>query len=109
MQLGAAAGAGLAVPWVLRSPAARAANSLRIDDISVVHAGTLRRYVEPLPVPGDGIMVAAPTAPNHYAFTQREISRQLHPALPATPLWAYDDGSGLGGQAGSFGIAVVAA
>jgi spore coat protein A len=30
----------------------------------------------------------------------------LHPQLPPTPLWAYDDGSGLGGQAGSFGMAV---
>jgi spore coat protein A len=45
---------------------------------------------------------------NQYAFTQREIARQLHPNLPPTPLWAYDDGSGLGGQAGSLGMAVVA-
>ncbi|MGC2354104.1 MAG: multicopper oxidase domain-containing protein, partial [Candidatus Udaeobacter sp.] len=45
---------------------------------------------------------------NQYAFTQREIARQLHPQLPPTPFWAYDDGSGLGGQAGSFGMAVVA-
>ncbi len=30
------------------------------------------------------------------------------PTLPPTPLWAYDDGSGLAGQAGSFGMAVVA-
>ena len=43
-----------------------------------------------------------------YAFTLREISRQLHPQLPPTPFWAYDDGSGLGGQAGSFGMAVAA-
>jgi spore coat protein A len=28
--------------------------------------------------------------------------------LPPTPLWAYDDGFGLDGQAGSFGMAVVA-
>jgi hypothetical protein len=27
---------------------------------------------------------------------------------PPTPLWAYDDGSGLTGQSGSFGMAVVA-
>jgi spore coat protein A len=32
----------------------------------------------------------------------------LHPELPPTPIWAYDDGSGLAGQAGSFGMAVVA-
>jgi hypothetical protein len=36
------------------------------------------------------------------------IARQLHPNLPLTPFWAYDDGSELAGQAGSFGIAVVA-
>jgi spore coat protein A len=57
-----------------------------------------------------GIVVATPTPPgsNHYAFTQTEIMRQLHPQLPETPLWAYDDGSGLAGQSGSFGMAVVA-
>jgi spore coat protein A, manganese oxidase len=32
----------------------------------------------------------------------------LHPNLTPTPFWAYDDGSGLGGQAGSFGMAMVA-
>jgi spore coat protein A, manganese oxidase len=46
--------------------------------------------------------------PNHYAFTQKQIMRQLHPNLPPTPFFAYDDGSGLSGQAGSFGMAVVA-
>ena len=45
---------------------------------------------------------------NRYSFAQTEIARQLHPELPPTPLWAYDDGSGLGGQSGSFGMAVVA-
>src|SRR6476659_6893639 len=52
--------------------------------------------------------LAAATGPNQYSFTQREIARQLHPELLPTPLWAYDDGSGLAGQAGSFGMAVVA-
>jgi FtsP/CotA-like multicopper oxidase with cupredoxin domain len=47
-------------------------------------------------------------AANQYSFVQREISKQLHPQLPPTSLWAYDDGSGLDGQAGSFGLAVVA-
>jgi spore coat protein A len=70
--------------------------------------GALRKYLEPLPVPGAGIVVATASGPNRYSFTQTEISRQLHPDLPPTPLWAYDDGSGLGGQAGSFGMAVVA-
>ncbi|MGZ6265966.1 MAG: multicopper oxidase family protein [Candidatus Limnocylindrales bacterium] len=59
-------------------------------------------------MPGNGIVVAAPDSPNHYSFVQRTISRQLHPKLPPTPLFAYDDGSGLGGQAGSFGMAFVA-
>ncbi len=45
--------------------------------------GRLRKYLEPLPAPGRG-------------------------NLPPTPFWAYDDGSGLGGQAGSFGMAVPA-
>jgi spore coat protein A len=73
--------------------------------------GKLAKYQEPLPVPGDGIVVASPSptgGANTYAFTLREISRQLHPQLPPTPFWAYDDGSGLGGQAGSFGMAVAA-
>jgi spore coat protein A len=52
--------------------------------------------------------VATQQGANHYAFTQREIERRLHPDLPPTPLWAYDDGSGLAGQAGSVGMAVVA-
>jgi spore coat protein A len=68
----------------------------------------LRKYVQPLPLPGAGIVVATPSGLNEYAFTQTQIQRQLHPDLWPTPLWAYDDGSGLGGQAGSFGMAVVA-
>ncbi|MGE5828656.1 MAG: multicopper oxidase family protein [Micromonosporaceae bacterium] len=70
--------------------------------------GKLRKYVEPVPVPGAGIVVASPSGPDTYSFTQRPIVRQLHPQLPPTPLWAYDDGSGLAGQAGSFGMVVVA-
>ena len=70
--------------------------------------GNLKKDRERLPVPGDGIVVATPSAANTYSFRQIEISRQLHPELPPTPLWAYDDGSGLAGQAGSLGIAVVA-
>jgi spore coat protein A len=97
---GAGVGAALALPWTWGTSTASAAVG-----------GKLAKYVQQLPLPGAGLVVArpsAPTAPNTYAFTQREISRQLHPQLPATPLWAYDDGSGLGGQAGSFGMVVVA-
>jgi spore coat protein A, manganese oxidase len=97
---GLGAGAALTLPWTVGARAASAAVG-----------GKLTKYQQPLPLPGQGIVVAAPTSPsspNQYAFTLREISRQLHPQLPPTPFWAYDDGSGLGGQAGSFGMAVAA-
>ena len=97
--LGYTAGLGgaLSLPWTVTMPEAQAAQG-----------GKLAKYVEPLPLPGAGIVVATPSGMNEYSFTQREITRQLHPDLPPTPLWAYDDGSGLAGQAGSFGMAVVA-
>jgi spore coat protein A, manganese oxidase len=97
LQYSAGVGSALGVPWALRNPEARAAAG-----------GKLVKYLEPVPVPGAGIVVATQSAANTYSFTQRQISRQLHPQLPPTPFWAYDDGSGLGGQAGSFGMAVVA-
>jgi spore coat protein A len=70
--------------------------------------GKLTKYLEPLPLPGNGLVVATPTGPGQYSFTQTQISRRLHPQLPETPLWSYDDGSGLAGQVGSFGMVVVA-
>ena len=97
LKCGVAASAAPAVPWTVRQAfASRSARSL------------LTKYIQPLPLPGAGIVVATPSGMNEYAFTLREIARQLHPNLPPTPFWAYDDGSGLGGQAGSFGMAVVA-
>jgi spore coat protein A, manganese oxidase len=96
LQYGLGAGAALALPWTA-TPTLAAATGRR-----------LTKYLEPLPLPGAGIVVATPTGANQYSFTQREIARQLHPELLPTPLWAYDDGSGLAGQAGSFGMAVVA-
>src|SRR6266536_3366952 len=96
LQYSAGAGVGLALPWAARTPAASAAPGLK-----------LTKYLEPVPLPGAGIVVATPSGTNEYSFVQREISRQLHPQLPPTPLWAYDDGSGLAGQHGSFGMAVV--
>jgi len=95
LQSSVGAGAALALPWAEPSGFAASANKLT-------------KYLEPLPLPGAGIVIATPSSPNQYSFTQTEISRQLHPHLPPTPLWAYDDGSGLSGQAGSFGMAVVA-
>src|SRR5436190_1734613 len=97
LQSGLAAGTALHLQWAIGA-----------QDSHAVHGGELAKYVQPVPRPGAGIVVAAASGTNQYSFTQREISRQLHPALPPTPFWAYDDGSGLAGQAGSFGMAVVA-
>ncbi len=95
LRYGVGAGALLALPEAVRSGFA-------------APGGKLTKYVEPLPLPGAGIVVATPYSADYYKFTQTEIARQLHPDLPPTPLWAYDDGSGLAGQAGSFGMAVIA-
>jgi spore coat protein A len=97
LQYGLAAGVALVLPWAPPVPVATAATG-----------GKLRKYAQPLPLPGAGIVVGTPSGRNEYSFTQTQIARQLHPDLPPTPLWAYDDGSGLGGQAGSFGMAIVA-
>jgi len=88
----------LFVPWAARVPAAGAAMG-----------GKLAKYVQPLPLPGAGVAVAQQTGSNNYAFAQVETAKQLHPALPPTPIWAYDDGHGsLAAQAGSFGTVVAA-
>jgi len=71
----------LGVPWALRTPEAHAAA-----------AGKLAKYVQP-PLPGAGVVVATPRGTNKYLFRQCEISRQLRPQLPPTPLWAYGGGS----------------
>ncbi len=96
LQYGAGISAALTMPWAQPSAAFAAMG------------GKLGKYLEQVPLPGHGIVVATPTGPNQYLFTQTQITRRLHPQLPPTPLWAYDDGSGLAGQAGSFGMAVVA-
>jgi len=97
----AAGGAAVLAPWLSGAPAANAAMG-----------GSLTKFLEPVPLPGAGIVVATPRSVRpgltRYAFTQRQIARRLHPQLPPTPFWAYDDGSGLAGQAGSFGMAIVA-
>ncbi len=96
LQYGLGAGAAVVAPWAVPRAA------------SAAMGGKLVPYMTPLPVPGNGIVVASQSGPGAYAFTLEEISRTLHPQLPPTPVWAYDDGSGLGGQAGSFGMAIVA-
>jgi spore coat protein A, manganese oxidase len=95
LQYAVGAGAALTLPWAVTPSLAAAGRRLR-------------KYLEPLPQPGAGIVVATPIGRNEFWFTQTEIARQLHPDLPPTPLWAYDDGSGLAGQAGSFGMALIA-
>jgi spore coat protein A, manganese oxidase len=97
LQYGALGGAAIFIPWRLNQGNAFAAMG-----------GQLTKYLEHVPLPGAGIVVAGQSGANAYSFTQRQISRHLHPQLPATPFWAYDDGSGLGGQAGSFGMALAA-
>src|ERR1019366_235596 len=95
LQYGMAAGAALAVPA-----------AARLSSAAALTGGPLKKFREPLPVPGKGIVVATPSGTNPYSFTLHEISRKLHPALPPPPVWAYDDGSGLAGQAGSFGMVI---
>jgi spore coat protein A, manganese oxidase len=97
LMYGAGSSAAIALPGMFRS--SRPAAAIGVG---------LAKYLEPVPLPGAGIVVATPASANRYAFNQVAIERQLHPHLPPTPLWAYDDGSGLGGQRGSFGMAVVA-
>ena len=89
IQSSLAAGTALSLQWTVGTRDAHAARG-----------GQLAKYLEPVPRPGAGIVVAAPSGANQYSFTQREISRRLHPDLPPTPFWAYDDGSGLADQAG---------
>ena len=91
-----AMGVAALVPWGARAPSANAAGT------------QLKKYVQPVPLPGAGIVAVDARLSGSVAFTQRQIFRQLHPDLMPTPLWAYDDGSGLIGQAGSFGMAVIA-
>lgn len=93
---GMGATAALAVAGTARPLGARAASV------------SLEKFIQPLPVPGKGLVLATPSGPNQYTFVQTEIARRVHPNLPPTPLWAFDDGSGLAGQAGSFGMTVVA-
>jgi spore coat protein A, manganese oxidase len=106
LQYGLGAGAAIGFPVT----AGRAVKAGQVPDAGRVGVAgpKLKRFAERLPVPGAGIVVASPRAPGEYAFTLRQIRRRLHSQLPPTPFWAYDDGSGLSGQAGSFGMAIVA-
>ncbi len=105
LQYSVGAGALLALPAAAQRGLAR---GLARGPASALSGGRLRKFREPLPVPGNGIVVATPSGTNQYSFTQREIKRRLHPDLPPTTVWAYDDGSGLAGQAGSFGMVLAA-
>lgn len=72
VQYGIGTGAALALPWPMRSAFASAGPKLK-------------PHLEPLPLPGAGIVVATPTGPSQYSFTQTQIERQLHPQLPPQP------------------------
>ena len=98
LRYGGAGGAALFLPWAVRPPAARAAKG-----------GRLAKYLEPVPLPGSGHRRrdAERSQPLLVHARPRSAGSFIRD-LPPTPLWAYDDGSGLGGQAGSFGMAVVA-
>ena len=74
LRYGVGAGTVLALPWAARAPRASAASG-----------GKLRKYLEPVPLPGAGVVVATPSGANRYSFAQTEIARQLHPELPPTP------------------------
>ena len=96
LKAGIGTGAAFVLPWAAR------------PGVAVAAPLNLTKFIQQVPLPGAGIVVATPSGTNRYSFVQRQISKQLHPQLPPTPCWAYDDGSGLGDQAGSFGMAVVA-
>ena len=103
LQYGLGGGALLALPATARRGLAGSSNPPPRRAAAAggrLTGGRLRKFREPLPVPGNGIVVATPSGTNQYSFTQREIKRRLHPDLPPTTVWAYDDGSGLAGQAG---------
>ena len=53
LQYGVGAGAALALPWAARIPLASAA----------AQGGKLTKYVQPVPLPGAGIVVATPSGP----------------------------------------------
>src|SRR6266536_2010088 len=72
LQYGVGGGAALALP-LARTPVAAAAMG-----------GKLAKFLEPVPLPGSGIVVATPSGANQYSFTQTQIARQLHPQLPPT-------------------------
>jgi hypothetical protein len=77
---------GMATGAVLAVPAARRGIAAAVTDRRPRLAGGLRKFREPLPLPGNGIVVATPSGANRYSFIQREIQRTLHPDLPPTPV-----------------------
>ena len=80
LQYGMAAGATLALPGAARRGLA---GSIAGGSSSGLPGGPLRKFREPLPVPGAGIVVATPSGANRYSFTQRQITRQLDRDLQA--------------------------
>src|SRR6266487_4463360 len=78
LQYGAGISAALTMPWAQPSAAFAAMG------------GKLGKYLEQVPLPGNGIVVATPTGPNQYAFTQTgtPLSVSFTNRLPETyPAW----------------------
>src|SRR5262249_8161243 len=71
---GAGVGAAVALPWPALSRLASASAGRRLE-----------KFVQALPVLGNGLVVATPSGANQYSFTQVPITRQLHPKLPRSP------------------------
>ena len=59
LQCALGAGAALAVSGTMQLPGATAAKG-----------GALTKYLEPVPLPGAGIVVATPTGPDHFSRTR---------------------------------------
>lgn len=98
LQYGAAGGVALYLPRTRRTSAAAAATGLE-----------LTKYLEPLPLPGNGIVVASatPSGSNHYSFTRPRSAGNCTRSFPSTPLWAYDDCSGLGVKGANINVAAL--
>src|SRR5437588_811881 len=68
-----------------------------------LRGGRLAKYIQPLPVPGAGIVVATPSALNTYSFTQNGFGpgetqsvfyTNQTPQMPASLLWFHDHSVG---------------
>ncbi len=100
-KLGAAAGAGLALPWISRLPSVKAADSGKTDP-KFSQSNNLQKFIAPLRTVGVEIPLAHAdtTDPGwwqpgvtHYTIDVAEYTDQLHPDLKnPTRLWGFGQG-----------------